>query len=470
MRRALSGVVFLVLLALPIAVLAQVSQVHLGWSENNVYETMTVMWYSPMTSDQGQWVYYDLVPGGCPPQYEWELEGVPSQIAPAGAVASFDGFYYRAKLEGLVPGQTYYFRVVDKASGEMTREWSFRTIGVSQQFVRFAFAGDSQRPFITVEDGEFGQLINRPNAPANWPYMRDFLTEKAASADPDFVLVLGDLVARGCNQDQWDNWFNAWQDHAVADSCRMIPIVPVIGNHEMGGYPDIDSTYEWFMGLFAMPEPVAGMPCYALDFPNLHLTVLAASGGQIKVQASLAAAEANAQVNWLESDLSSAPAVAWKLVALHCNYLGCFKSCLGYACDEYMFAWTKLFQTYSVDAVLMGHTHNYTRSWPILLPTANPCIGGSLGYDLMGDSNEGITYIVSGTWGGVTNPILSGGFCDVRDWIAAAASHPAMGFAQVEASQCHIQVEDTSGFSIDGFTLPYQTSSFTIPAYTEVIP
>ena len=477
MKRTLLGATLAILLLVPMLGLAQVSQVHLGWSTNDVYTTMTVMWYSPVASCQS--VYYGPDPGGCPPVYKWAVQGVESGIAPtvdstgyplSPAPTPFAGFYYRAELEGLDAGETYYFRVFDEASGQITREWSFRTMAASQ-IVRFAFGGDSQRPYVTAA-GDLGQLLTRPDAPANWPYMRDFLTQKAADLDPDFVLFLGDLVSRGNNQAQWSHWFDAWQENAVTDSGRMIPIVPVIGNHEMGGYPDIDSSYEWFMGLFAIPQPVAGVPCYSLDFPNLVLTVLAATGGQVNVSGQLAEQEADAQLSWLASSLSSAPASAWRLVAFHCNYLGCFAPCIGYACDEYMAAWTELLQDHGVSAVFMGHTHNYTRSWPVQLEGGDPCdtgIGG-LDYQLMTESKDGITYIVSGTWGAVNSPILSGSGCDVRDWIAAAASHPALGFAEVADDVCRFLVENTSGFVIDQFELPYSAPpTFPVPSYVEVI-
>jgi len=467
--------------------LAQVSQVHLGWSENNVYETMTVMWYSP--ADASQIVYYGTAPGYSPADYAYSVEGLPKIIAPTEdwtqttqfdpLLTSFDGYYYTAVLENLLHGQTYSFRIHDEYTDTLTDEWSFRTIA-DDETIEFAFAGDSQRPH-EISGVDFAQLISRPAAPANWPYMRNFITRKAANLEPDFFLALGDFVARGNNQEQWHNWFDAWQEYAVTDSGRMIPIVPVVGNHDMGGYPSLHSSYEWFLGLFAVPQPAQGppgVPCYSLDFPNLHLTVLAATSGQIQENSPLAEIEADSQTSWLATDLSSQEAedAAWRFVAFHYNYLGCFDACTpnDYPSDRYMRMWTELLQGYGVDTVFMGHTHNYTRSWPVWLDTPHPCAGGSLGYTLLPDTEEGVTYITHGGWGGVPNLIRywpgSNLGCQLRGWIAAAASHPSLGYAKVDAAGCEFVIEDTAGNPIDSFALPYAPNYNQGPTYTEMVP
>ncbi|MBN1858085.1 metallophosphoesterase family protein [Candidatus Bipolaricaulota bacterium] len=451
---------------------AQVSQVHLGWSENDVYTTITVMWHSPMGGNQR--VLYDEVSHPSSTGYPYQEIGVAHTIQPTHApdgqsitTAAFDGIYYRAALTGLEPGTTYFFRVKGTGPGGTTQEWSFRTIAPNQ-VVSFAFAGDSQRPFETPE-GEMGQLLSMPKSPANWPYMRDFLTDLMADQGPDFVLALGDVVCRGNLQAQWDHWFDAWQEHAVTDSGRMIPIVPVIGNHDTSGYPNIDASYEWFLGQFAIPQPVPGVPCYALDFPNLHVTVLSATSGQVASNWNAAQAEAQAQASWLTQDLQASGA-PWKIVAFHYNYMGCYLSCTGYPSDCYMTAWTPAFESNNVDMVFMGHVHNYTRTWPVTLAYDGACLGANCGVELMPSSEDGITYIVSGTWGGPTNAIVEGTACEIRPWIAAAAGHPSVGFARVYPNTLGIAMTDTTGALLDTCTLPYTVSSFPTPDYVPMIP
>jgi len=460
------------LTVLSISAIAEISQVHLGWSRNDVYRTMTVLWYAEGNSPHV--VRYDV---GSQPSgigYEdWKDDSgtvLQPSTAPNGTPISttpFAGTYYRAELTGLNPGTTYYFRIENMDTHEMTQEWSFRTIDLDQE-IAFAFAGDSQRPYETPE-GEFGQLLINPVSPSNWPFMRDFITQRVASADVDFMLALGDFVARGNKQEQWVNWFEAWQEYAVTDQGRMIPIVAVAGNHDMSAYPNVDASYGWFLGQFAVPDSGMGVPCYSLDFPNLHLTVLAATTQQVASDWVSAYAEAQQQIAWLEDDLASTLA-DWKLVAFHYNYLGSFAFCTGYPSDCYMGAWTQALQTFGVDVVFMGHTHNYTRSWPVILTNDGQCTPSACSADLMTDSEDGITYIVSGTWGGPTSIIQEGAPSAIRYWIAAAAAHPCVGFSRLEDEKLKIGVLDTAGTIIDTFTLPYTTWNFPTPDYTHRIP
>lgn len=471
-RRWVLGAVA-VILAVGLAVGAvDVTQVHLGWSQDDVYTTMTVVWHS-QGSLPGRVEYWPYSSTGLttPPVSQtstvYQIQPTQATNGSPMSTTGFSGFYHRAELTGLSPGHTNAFGVVD-AAGDVTREWQLRTIGASQN-VTFAFAGDSQRPYVTP-DGPCGQLVSRPTAPANWPYMRDFLTTTAANSDPDFILGLGDFVSRGNDQDQWGHWFEAFEDRAVTSTGRMIPIVPVIGNHDLGGYPDIDSSYEWFLGLFAVPNPVPGKPWYSLSFPNLHLTVLSATARHVHGGMNDANAEAAAQNGWLRQDLRLAMSGVWRVVAFHYNYLGCFDACTGYPSDAYMKAWASTFQRYGVDMVMMGHTHNYTRTWPVSFSRGNPCGGAGFSPQLMNASSDGITYIVHGGWGAVASSIISGTGCDLREWMAAAAGHPSMGFVQVSASGLSVQVKDTASTLLDSFQLPYTTAVFTVPGYVQTVP
>jgi hypothetical protein len=472
MRRAVLLLTVLLLVVLSLTCLAQISQVHLGWSQNDVYTTMTVLWYSPQTDSER--VVYDESTHVLPAAYSWSVIGqgrtVQPTTSPSGVpitTTAFDGTFYRAELTGLTPGTTYYFRVEDTDTGETTREWTFKTIA-HDQIVLFGFAGDSQRPFVT--DQEMGELVSEPTAPANWPYMRDFITDLVARKKPDFMLALGDFVDRGDIQSQWTNWFDAWQDHAVTADGRMIPLVPVIGNHDTGSYPNVNASYEWFLGQFALPQPVPGLPCYSLDFPNLHVTVLAATSRQTASDWASAEAEAAAQTAWVTADLAGVADGVWKIVAFHYNVLGCYEACDHYPSDAYMNAWTSAFQHSGVDVVFMGHTHNYTRTWPVNLSFDGACFGSDNGVELASSSDEGITYITSGTWGGPANPIVEGTSCEIRPWIAAAASHPGAGLVRVRETGITILMTDTSGKSIDAFSLPYAPKTFPTPKYVQVIP
>jgi Icc-related predicted phosphoesterase len=438
------------------------SQVHLGWSTNDVYTTMTVMWWVP-TQEEPK-VIYDLTSHDSPGDYAYSQEGTCYQIAPTEDVFGnpietvFDGFYCRAELAGLNPGTTYYFRVGNGAG--FTREWNFRTIGRNE--VKFVFGGDSRRPY-----GNGYEVKKDPASPMNWPYARDFLTQAAAAEDPDFIIFGGDLIGDGNVQTEWTNWLDAWEKYAVTDDGRMIPVVALPGNHEMSSYPNKEASYAWFEGQFA------AMPPYSLDFPNLHLVVLLATFKQTSSHGAwpLAEEEAESQLEWLKSDLRAAAHVSWKIVTFHVNYFGCFASGTGYPSEVYMKAWTDVFQEYSVDLVVMGHTHNYTRSWPLIVTgfdeTDKPSVKAK--YELKNSSEDGVTYIVAGGWGAHPDILSASGYCKVQPYIAAAVGHPNYSVAEVTQDTLHIVTKDTAGKVFDDITFPFTTSDFPLPEYEQVI-
>jgi hypothetical protein len=181
-------------------------QVHLSWSTNDVYHSMTAMWFT--SSPAASLVLYDVVPQEDPRDYAFSCLGTAHQIR------NFDGWYHEAELTGLEPGKTYYFRVGGPRGH--SREWSFRTIGLDQQ-VRFAVGGDSRRPHPD-------ELKFKPCIPS-WPDPRDRVFSCVAGESPDFVLFLGDMVLEGNNQEHWTNWFESIQDRLVTPDGRMIPLV-----------------------------------------------------------------------------------------------------------------------------------------------------------------------------------------------------------------------------------------------------
>ena len=61
------------------------------------------------------------------------------------------------------------------------------------------------------------------------------ITTQASKTDPDFALLGGDLAyANGRSTKAWLSWLDDWHKLARTSKGHLIPIVIVIGNHEMG--------------------------------------------------------------------------------------------------------------------------------------------------------------------------------------------------------------------------------------------
>ncbi|OYT50903.1 MAG: hypothetical protein B6U73_03040 [Desulfurococcales archaeon ex4484_204] len=152
--------------------------VHLSWSENDAYHTMTVMWWTEFEESVG-YVVYDTGPHNVTSEYAYMAEGSAHKVC-YGACC-FPGYWHEVGLTGLQPGTTYYFRV--GGPGGWSREWKFRTLGLDEN-VKFVVGGDSRRPW-----GEGYELKIYPTSISNWPWARDWVTKSAASEDPGLRAV-----------------------------------------------------------------------------------------------------------------------------------------------------------------------------------------------------------------------------------------------------------------------------------------
>jgi len=438
--------------------------VHLSWSENDVYHTMTAVWWTAEEAESR--MVYDTASHEDAADYQFSADGVTYHIAPQvdrhgnPITTSFPGYFHEVNLTGLEPGTLYYFRV--GGNGMWSREWSFRTIGLDED-VKFVVGGDSRRPYAAVE------IKRNPYSISNWPYARDWVTIMAAQENPDFVWFLGDMVNSGNSWENWQNWLESMEENLVTADGRMIPIVGVIGNHEMGAYPDVESTPAWFQGIFANPGDEL---TFALDFPNLHLTSLNTTGGCIGTWWEPAEDEALAQKDWLEADLQASVA-AWKLAGFHVPYFNCYEQGTGYASEPFLVHWAEIFQENGADAVFAGHVHNFMRSWPISITEVITTTDTQYAdykawavYTMTHSSEDGVTYVVQGTWGAPTDPYIKGDECDLRDFMAAANAIPSCTIVEVGGTEALTMTTKTiSGDVLDQVTLPYTTVEFEVPEY-----
>jgi predicted phosphodiesterase len=111
---------------------------------------------------------------------------------------------HELQLTGLVPGMRYAYTV--SGPGVTERGGTFSTPPTSAVPFRFVIYGDTRTQ--RHRHAEVVRAIVREGA--------------------EFVLHTGDLVADGRNEDDWQDFFDA-----AAPLLRNVPLVPVIGNHEV---------------------------------------------------------------------------------------------------------------------------------------------------------------------------------------------------------------------------------------------
>lgn len=168
---------------------------HLTWSTNDVYRTMTVSWWTEGNADST--VKYGTRSG----TYTLETTGIQHQIKTSAS--TWEHRYHDVELTGLEPGRTYYF--VCGGKDGWSEEYKFKTIGLNQQ-VRFVFGGDSR-----------GFNVKKETVGPLFPEARRVVSDRAAKEKPDFVLFAGDMAHRGYREDQWQAWLEDIPGRLIID-------------------------------------------------------------------------------------------------------------------------------------------------------------------------------------------------------------------------------------------------------------
>ncbi len=174
--------------------------------ENPGADTMTVMWETDVPADCAVIV---ADPSG----------GVTRASCPQ------KGVRHLVTLARLEPGTTYRYRVVEGAA--VLHEASFTTLGAGESYTA-AFIGDTRN-----NPEVFGKLLA--------------LIEKE---HPCFIVNLGDMVSDGGDEAQWKKFFF----DVGRDTFDHIPLVAVLGNHDLDDRERADFFRRYFPAPKASPE------------------------------------------------------------------------------------------------------------------------------------------------------------------------------------------------------------------------
>lgn len=247
---------------------------------------------------------------------------------------------WTATLDGLTPGTEYEYRV---RGGETWTDWApFRTAPGGVESFSFIYMGDAQNGL-----DFWGTLLadafeNRPDA--------------------HFYIMAGDLVNRGNERDDWDDFFH----NAVGIYDRR-QLVPAIGNHEDQG-PDGPWMY---LQQFELPEngpdTIPLQRAYSFEYSNALFVILDTMQS------------VPAQLEWLEETLANSDAT-WKFVVYHHPAYSSSPRRDNPLVRE---VWGEVFDRYHVDIALQGHDHAYLRTFPMR------------GGEVQDSPAEGTIYIVS---------------------------------------------------------------------------
>jgi hypothetical protein len=322
------------------------------------------------------------------------------------------------QLEGLKPDTLYQFAITERPDPAKPDEgWIFRTMPADlNRRVRFVTGGDMMRDRA----------------------MLDAMSSRVKSLEPDFAMFGGDLAyENGAAATRIIDFLQSWKEHGVGKNGRLIPVVAVIGNHEVrGGYggkvPD-DAPY--FYGLYRLP----GDRSYcALDFGTYLSLVLLDSGHTNPI--------AGKQASWLAGALAERTRQTYLFACYHYPAYGTTKAPEGEGklpidaerSIEIRQNWTPLFDRYGVSAVFENDHHNFKRT-----------------HRLRGhrrDDDNGILYLGDGAWGVTTREVPDP---SVGWWLAKAEPRNHLWIVDlIPGADARIRAMDPQGKIFDKAQLP----------------
>ncbi len=263
-----------------------------------------------------------------------------------------------AKLTGLKPDQDYYFIIKD-SEGIGNRCW-FRTAPNNPQPFTFIAGGDTKSEGTMLEAGRASNKM-------------------AAKLRPLFVIFNGDFTSGdGTNDERWKLWLDDWMNLNTTSDGRMIPIVPIHGNHENG-----DKTV--LHKLFDAPyqNEAEENIYYSLSFGGNLLHVIALNS---EVE------EGGDQRSWLEKDLMEHQDFTFKMACYHKPFRPHTKNKRENV-HQYE-QWAPLFFEYKLSIGLGADSHMSSITYPIRPSEEDGSFEG-----FIRDDETGTMYVGEGSWG-----------------------------------------------------------------------
>ncbi|MBA2538872.1 MAG: metallophosphoesterase [Deltaproteobacteria bacterium] len=225
-------------------------------------------------------------------------------------------------LANLSPDARFSYRV--RAGSSQSAKYTFSTLPKAGAEIRIGIYGDVRG----------GHSIHRR------------LLERMLAEGLDFVVVSGDMVTRGSDEGDWQQFFGLTQDLRA-----QLPYYPAIGNHDLGmSNPDGTSRAD---KMFSLPPAPSGRPpdsyWYSRDVSDIHLVFLDSNNY-----------DRGDQETWLEADLAAARKRGVRSIVV-ITHDGPFAR--GYHGGNTLARarYVPILARHKVDLVISGHDHIYQR-------------------------------------------------------------------------------------------------------------
>ncbi|MBD3268036.1 phosphohydrolase [bacterium] len=298
-------------------------QIVLTWSEDP-QTTQTIQWRTSPEVKQGVVAYQKQADyNRFNPKRPMKVKAETEILETADILNDPVCHRHHVTLRNLEPDTPYVYSVGDGSEDG----WS--------ELAEFTTAPDRVVPFSFIYMGDAQNGLDRWGS----------LAQNAFRERPDaaFYVMAGDLVNRGNERWDWDDFF--YNAKGIFNNRQL---APAIGNHEnQDGHPHL------YLDLFHLaengPDKIENERAYAFEYSNAKFIILDSN------------LSPQSQQVWLEEQLANTNAT-WKFVVYHHPAYSSKPNRDNQAIREF---WTPLFDKYHVDMALQGHDHAYLRTYPM---------------------------------------------------------------------------------------------------------
>ncbi len=366
------------------------SILYLTWKDDPT-TTMTVMWHT-VGDPVSNTVYYKPL----------QEDGWKQKTASSVKIEQSNVQVHQVELTELKADSEYTFHL----GGE--KKYKFRTL---PQFlnkpVKVAVGGDI---FLSKE-------------------LYEKMNREVASHDPDFAILGGDIAyTEGLRNalrspqwrvDRWEEFFRIWTRDMVTKEGRMIPLMPIIGSHDIReGFDNPFKNQVLFYEMFAFPKK--GIPYQAMRVGLDICFYLLDTGNSRPI--------AGAQTEWLKQAFKDNKRAIWQIPVYHDAAYPSETAFNSRTARNIRKFWSPIFEENGVFASMENGNHTFKRTYPIKEGKVNP---------------KGVYYLGDGCWG--VPPLKP-----ERHWyLDKSARTSCFWLITIDPTKCLYEAFDNEGRALD---------------------